>query len=517
MRRVGAAVRQELGAVFVFAVLAVWGLATPLWAGPDEPAHVFRAVAVADGQFVGRHADGEPSAVTAVRIPAVYGLGARAGCWIMKPDRVPGCEGAFDFSHDRTDQLTVAGRYPPAYYAAVGWPSRITTSRGGLYAMRLVGAVVNAVLLWVALRATRHGRHPRLTASGVAVAASPMVVFLASVVNPSGVEICAAIALWATLLAFATTRVTPRSRWLVPAVVAAGSTLALSRGLGLAWLAAIAATTMLATGLRPLASRIALERRWRWAAATLGGTVVASAAWLTLVGGLSTAPAATRPPSSWGAAAVGRLSIGRAGDLLHQMIGVLQWLDTPIPGGVYLAWLAVLGMLVCVAVALGHRRAVAALALLAAAVIAIPIAADIVGARTYGIGWQGRYTLPLAAGVPILATFVIAAAPSMPDVIARRIGTLVLAVVAVGHEAALYWALHRNTVGRSGPVWFVGSERWHPPLPPLALLALHAAALAGHAWWVRGSPSTANASVRVVSGRAALDTHSYDEKLGVRT
>ena len=40
--------------LLIFALTALWSLATPLFGGPNEPVQVIKAVAVARGEFTGR-------------------------------------------------------------------------------------------------------------------------------------------------------------------------------------------------------------------------------------------------------------------------------------------------------------------------------------------------------------------------------------------------------------------------------------------------------------------------------
>jgi hypothetical protein len=48
----------------------------------------------------------------------------------------------------------------------------------------------------------------------------------------------------------------------------------------------------------------------------------------------------------------------------------------------------------------------------------------------------------------------------------------------VGVAAAFYWAGHRNAVGGSGPVFYLGRERWSPPVPYTVLVVLAVGAIA---------------------------------------
>src|SRR5271167_4340780 len=68
--------------VLAFVNMAVWSLATPFFASPDEPAQVARAVALVHGQLIGKTVKNAGNAVTDITIPKVYTVGsAYGGCF----------------------------------------------------------------------------------------------------------------------------------------------------------------------------------------------------------------------------------------------------------------------------------------------------------------------------------------------------------------------------------------------------------------------------------------------------
>src|SRR5271170_1770070 len=68
--------------VLAFVNMAVWSLATPFFASPDEPAQVARAVALVHGQLIGMTVRNDGNPTTAITIPRIYAAGsAYAGCF----------------------------------------------------------------------------------------------------------------------------------------------------------------------------------------------------------------------------------------------------------------------------------------------------------------------------------------------------------------------------------------------------------------------------------------------------
>src|SRR6059058_2800527 len=72
--------------VLVAVLTGVWGLATPLFANADEPAHVVRAASVARGELVGKTPRSKLlKGYTFVKLPAIYGAaGDHLNCFARK-------------------------------------------------------------------------------------------------------------------------------------------------------------------------------------------------------------------------------------------------------------------------------------------------------------------------------------------------------------------------------------------------------------------------------------------------
>jgi Predicted membrane protein (DUF2142) len=93
------------------------------------------------------------------------------------------------------------------------------------------------------------------------------------------------------------------------------------------------------------------------------------------------------------------------------MVGYFGWVDTPAPGLTLVLWTAALGVLVALAISFARRRVALVIAGLLGMIILVPELLEYIEARTFGFGWQGRYTLPLAVGLPILCGFALAQEP----------------------------------------------------------------------------------------------------------
>jgi len=161
-----------------------------------------------------------------------------------------------------------------------------------------------------------------------------------------------------------------------------------------------------------------------------------------------------------------------------QMIGSFGWTDTPSPPVTHYLWLACIGAVVIVGVARASRRQAAALLGLGAIIVALPVALESSHAREIGFVWLGRYTLPLAVGIPILAATM---GHESFKALGRRVVTVVVGLLAVAHALAFGGALLRY----SGSAGFLGSARWSPPGSIAVLLVAYTVAVAVYAVWAR--------------------------------
>ncbi len=456
---------------------AMWSLATPLMASPDEPAHTIKAAAVARGQFFGEpfpEIHGMVNSDVWVRVPRVFDdTNLLPGCFAFRPTQPASCSPALTDTTAVGKAHTGAGRYEPLYYFVVGLPSLVFTSGFGIHLMRLVSAALCCAFLAAAVESARR-RARAFAPLGVAVACTPMVLFLSSVVNPNGLEIAAAVCLWASGLAVVDADPAEPVGRLVTRLGLSAAVLVQVRSLSLLWTALIGVALLVVAGRRRI---VELARRTDvrvWGAVFAASTVFALA-WLVVYDPLAQIP--TPPPHPLSSAAVLETSIGKADGLLHQMVGVVGWIDTQPPTLTYAGWLVALGGVVLVGMAVARRRRWATLAVLVVATVAIPVILESSQANKIGFVWQGRYTLPLAVGIPILA------AMSMPDDLGARIGRRVapaLAVVVVLAQGAMFLdALRRYMVGVNGPL-LPFSGRWQPPLGGAAVTALFLVALLGY-------------------------------------
>ena len=298
-------------------------------------------------------------------------------------------------SRDIATVRTAAGSYPPAFYLMVGSPGAVDSSATGVYLMRLVHAALCAALVASAVvTAARDGRN-RLVLWG-SPPLTPMALLLFGAVNPSGLEIAAAILLWTALgaLLLSTERRHPGAA--VARVGVGGSLLALSRPGSPLWV------FLIVVALACLTDRHRLRALRAYRGAWLAAGVIARLPAASRLG--RSLPQLERAPR-------GRSTVtivhGQPADVVRVRPYLLTghdrlWCGTGTPRQ-------------CPDVADRHldvrrrrrhssryciwRRERAVIVGIVAMTVLLPVVFDVQHSRTFQ--WAGRYTIPLAVGSPL--------------------------------------------------------------------------------------------------------------------
>ena len=479
-----------------FALAAAWAVATPLGAAPDEPAHMVRAAAVSSGRITGPKElspvpmGGVQSRLVSqrVRVPeSVAALADEITCYKFQPRRPASCTGKLNTSSAEVSTTTYAGVYNPTYYLLVGWPIHLVAGTAGMYLMRLVSAALCAALL--ACAAAIAHRIGRIAFAGVIAAATPMALFLAGVVNPNSVEAAAGLLAWTALGALALDRRAEAATSRFACFVVGAAVLVTVRSTGAEWLIMMLCVAAVFTRRQTAAELLKRTPMRLWLAA-LGACLVLAELWNHSYGGLNLVPLGDH--TGLGLTQSMSASAHQLPQYTRELIGEIGWLDTPAPLATVVIWLAVLGALALAAVVFASRRVAAAVLILLAGVVAIPIAANAVEAGGLGNLWQGRYLLWWTAGLPMISTMGLATGGKrLPEPLMRRLPIVIVLVLAVGHMGMWWVSARRYGVGLTGRLLPLHSA-WRPPggwLPITLLFALGLGAAVIMAWPPRDSPT----------------------------
>lgn len=473
--------RPLLTFVWLFAAVGLcigaWSLSTPLGAAPDEPEHLIQAAAVVRGQFDGP------------RVPVHYGplLVGRIGtvrvpAWVTEITDPQGlsldspicptseaCDIGPPLGSSSTRTITSAtqfSNYPPLYYLVVGGPTLIATGTGALYGVRILGVLLDSLLIALGLYLlVRY--HRRSVLVGALVALTPSVLFFGSVVNSSGMEIAAGFAAWSAGLCIVTAK--EPSRTLVILASAAFVALTLSRPTSWVDVLVILVVLGVLAGWKHLRE---VMGKLRVFGISLIAALAVSGCFLLIAGKPSLLGIKANPPLSvtsniW-------LTLRLMGGQLRQTIGVFGWLDVVAPTWVIALWIVAVVVLVVLAISYSER-ARRALPVLVIAIFLYPFVFETPQLNTVGPYWQGRYWLPLAVGLPLVAAAVL---PAL-----RRSWALATALLlAVAQIGAFVTTLGTYN---GHPVRPMSSELWIPPggaVFTVAVFVLGQVMLVGLVW-----------------------------------
>lgn len=396
--------------VFLWAFLGVgtmlcaWSIATPIAAAPDEPAHIAQAVAIVRGQFHEPVRHTPLGLIASVRVPAWAG-DLTAPCF-LKDDLFTGakvtgvvlaCPDHVTDAKNLVPAPTQFANAPPLYYLVVGIPSLFLSGTTALYAMRLVSCLLNAALVALGISLLVRFYPRRTPLAGVLIALTPMVLFLMSVVSSSGLEIASGFATWCGGLCIVEHPRIPRLLAIWTAVAAV--LLVLTRPTSPLDAGVIAVVLAFLIGWKGLRQRLNPSLVPLWSSVLVA--VLVAAVFLAVFGPPHLTGVAPRHPASllsnmW-------TTLKLTGRYLRQCIGDFGWLDTPVPAWIVGVWTACLVGLLALALTLssGCRRALPVLALL---IIATALVVESPQLDTVSALGQGRYWLPVAIGLPLVAS-----------------------------------------------------------------------------------------------------------------
>jgi hypothetical protein len=471
----------------LFVLCAAWSLATPLGAAPDEPAQIVKAAATVRGQLIGQPAAHENSTTRAFRVPSIFtSVYSLPACYQFHNKIPAGCAPHLRGSGRIVTVTTYVGRYPPLYYSMVGLPTLVTHSESVIYYMRLVSALIDALLLSLALTVAAIWCRATMMFEAIALTITPLVIFFAGVVNPSGFEIAAAICAWTSGLALVRNGSLHPSRRLLVIFVITGCLLELTRGLSVLWMAVILLTLI---ALEPKScARLIRRASVRVGAAVL--TVVGAIALTFVVANktLKVLPSTKLPPIHASVVVLLEHIFGQIGGYASELIGLFGWLDTPSPFLTIFLWSSMAGFLLILGLAVsGTREGIVLLGLMVGAFVLTTVIIES-NSGTLGIDWQARDGFPLYAGVPLLAGIVIPRRSILGfgNVTIRRLALIIALAVGLSQLADFLWALRRYTVGLGRTVNLFQPVRhgWSPPSGTPLIAALGAVAVVVYAGWL---------------------------------
>jgi len=393
--------------------------------------------------------------------------------------------------------VIAVGRYPPLYYLLLAAPGLLTSGTDSVYLMRWLSVAASASLLALAVALSVVFAEGSLVLIGVIVAVSPLVLYLASVVEPSGLEISAGLCVWSTIALLSVLPDRPPPRALLVAASASAAVLALSRASSPAWLACMAFVACCV--LIPW-SRLQSwwsERLVRRSLLAVVGACALALAWTLGVKAYLVVPVSVLKYRMAGVGLIARATVDRMPGYLSGMVSVFYPENVRAPLLVEVLLWGLIGLVVLLGALCGNKRQRLALLVIATGTFLVPIVMCVLTVRRDGFIWQGRYELPFAIGLPVVAGAAIQRregghrsaddAPREAFARTRTVGGVVIVASQFAQLAAFYGVLRRFTVGNNGPLDILFRRTsWSPPLAPTLTMLGATLATAIAAIWLVG-------------------------------
>jgi len=467
----------------LLAVVTAENLGTPRNAGPDEPAHIARGAGLVRGQVSGEtygdwlvdnppldaggadiaNANPDSDAVQVYDVPR-WVVQPSATCYAHQPNVPAACSTVGDTDTDGDGALSTAASYPIWGHVLPGLGTLVIPGSSALWMARFLHALVPVVLIGATL-ARLIGERRQAAASAVLVATTPMVLFLLAVVNPSGIAVAGAIAMWVTTDDLYRTGRPPG--WLFASAVAA---LVLPRDDGLLWAALVVVVLSVVWRRNPVTLWRILPVPTRL---LLGAVSLVGAAWAALArGGLVPVD---RPATG---VEFAEIVVQRTGSHVREAVGVLGWLDTALPESMYALWFFAAGLVVMIALVTREYRRVVGAAMALGLFVVVGWVLEIVQGRTAGLFWQGRYALPMLIGMVLVAGLSVDADRHIGRAAATAPGVLALVVWNI----SFLQQLRRWGVGQSGSIRPWAWDTWDAPVPVVVLILVHGAGTLALGW-----------------------------------
>jgi hypothetical protein len=479
-------------------------------ASPDEQAHI----AYAWGTVTGQTAGGEKlvtipggRTATSVQVPQKLLQYPPPGCYAFHPERpVKQCSPIPADNQQMVTEASYMSRYPPLFYVIEGAELRLATAAdlsgpSVLYGARLVAAFLSLLAVGSGVFLLSRRFPDRVVVLATLLALPATAWFLASSVNPNGLEIAAGFMLAAGVLALRVDHaIGVRSRTAVLAIPIGTLLLAWSRPVSWVWAALILGVLLVPIGQKdgePWRRRLPVLRLGAVAGTATVLMLASSMVWFAYALQVRSSEAARDDSAAWaGLNPVWRilLLLLHSGTIVSEQVGNFGWLDTPLPPVAVIAWVSIVG--VAVAIWAAGRNAWLP-SWLMGAVLGLGYLAALLDEYRGGWGWQGRYLLPITAAVCVLAVPGLVAGLERLASLRRLVPWMMIVLMAV-NALSVVWFLFRNMYGvRAGPGRLpatpgpAGPPSWTPPGGLGLVLALVAVALACGlvaVWALRAGP-----------------------------
>ncbi|HUC04862.1 MAG TPA: DUF2142 domain-containing protein [Acidimicrobiales bacterium] len=375
--------------------------------------------------------------------------------------------------------VTYVAHYPPIIFGVSGLVARLGgRATDALYLGRLADMTISVAMLLLAFSLSRG----RWMLAGVLAAASPMVVFMASSFNPSGVEVASGVAFGVATTVLARRQPT---RWDWWAFALSGSVLAVARQFGWVWVVSDLVFLFVLLGPKKFYGLLVAGRfRVRWPVIVVGLFSLSTLLWDVF------AEHAVHADLHQAAHNVSA-AITQLWTMVDQFVGIFGWANVPLPNVVVHVALVTYACIALAGLVLGRWREKAAWAAFFALGFVETLYMDTALQIPYGFGVQARYVMPLSALLLVYGGSVLdiriqsltlhprarppGALRRLTLVAVGRVVPLVLSAAYVGLQfEAWLQNSHDSAVGLHGSWDFFTRSSWAPRTGWTVLLVMAA-------------------------------------------
>lgn len=461
----------RIAALFVLPYLLLgiaWTGSNPAGAAPDEDDHMVKALGIArldigKDQRIGNLTD--RNIATTTRVVTIPSRLSPAGltCFKFNSEVTAACQ-PHSPPTDKGDvsASSAVGAYPPFLYLPMGLAAMAADTPVQAFAVaRGVTLLETTLLLWLACAHLVRWLGRRALA-GVVIVLTPMSVFCMTIVSTSGLEIFGALGV-VSVIVVASRNPGSLKAWRTHlTLLISGTTLVLSRQVGVATLGAMVILLLAVGGWRPVWGQF---RRpcpsFVTTVTTLGAATFAVVFWERNFD-------TPGDPGPWASGDAFSHFIRYLPRLVDSGIGAFGWLDAPMPLWSKLLWVILVVALTHLAFIDGSQgdRWVLAVTMVVTVAVAYLIHATLFYPFFNGpfrLGVQARHLLPLFVLGPVFAGVVVTDRMSKNGLV--RMFALAAVLLPAIHFIGLYFNARRYAVGVvNQPLAFIGEARWEPVL-----------------------------------------------------
>lgn len=439
-----------------------WVIAIPAFGGIDEIDHAYRAASVARGHWSPDIIANEKGPGDRIPVPSDIVRAAADRCSVLPETH---CRARSTSPGDGEVLVaSTATRYNPVYPWLVGTPALPFDGSAALYVMRAATVFLCDLLLfatWWLIRGTAKTAWPAISA---ALAVTPVTLYATANAAPNGVQMSAGLLMWSSGLAMSRTEPRSATIW---CFTAASAVMVTVHSTGPMWALLVIATLVMWPGTVDSARRAwgVCRRTCASAIALTGIVITADVSW-----NLSHST-----NLNWGDKSFPPLS---ASTLFYafplwvfQAIGSIPFRNQHVPNIVFATSLTLFGLMILGAFRSCSGRQRAIMVWISCVFFAVPAVLTVISFHSLGLAWQGRYALPFACGLPLVAGWILEDSERKSDLlrVLERVMPVGLCVV----QSVAIWGV----AARERLDWPVGHGLDAPPIWLLVCLSILASVL----------------------------------------